>query len=102
MSMAARDQLQKKTRLLVIAQLLVLVFTLLSTEYLIQKFPLLPFLLLALMVILVLIQIIGFKCINCKNRLGAITWNLTCWKMLAKKVEYCPYCGVQFDDQTDT
>lgn len=47
----------------------------------------------------VLMQIRGFSCCNCNQKLGEITLNLTGWRVLGKRVNFCPFCGVSFEKE---
>lgn len=98
--MTIRDYLSKRTRILVAIELLLIgaVASMLLLDWF-ESSLLFSSIVVGLLVITVCIQIIGFRCVRCNKRLGPLTWNLTGYKVLGRAVNYCPFCGVSFDDE---
>jgi hypothetical protein len=102
--MTIREYLANRTRKVIVVEVILFVLTIaLSTLGIpiFKKEPYLHFVLLVPLFIIVSIQLKGFRCGRCKQRLGELTLNLTGWKFLGKKVNFCPCCGVNLDEKCD-
>jgi hypothetical protein len=100
--MTIREYLANRTRTVIVVEaiLFAIAFALSAVEIpIFKEEPYLYFAILIPLIIAIIIQHRGFPCGRCKQRLGDLTFNLTGWKVLGNKVNFCPYCGVSLDEK---
>ena len=105
--MTLREHILKRPRWISLVQLLVLLLLLLVVASLfIGRFSvgglLVVFALFAILVASLVIPILIPKCPKRDGRLHILVQSLKRSKLLRKRIDFCPYCGVSFDDEMDT